>query len=67
MCSFALNRSFFPMQMKGMEGLIRVDRMRRGVILGGSGFSLFAAGMWQVDGVMAAMGLSVAALFWGFS
>lgn len=41
--------------------------MRRGVILGGSGFSLFAAGMWQVDGVMAAMGLSVAALFWGFS
>jgi uncharacterized protein (DUF58 family) len=51
------------MEMKGTEGRIRIAWTRRGVILGGLGFSLFAVGMWRVDGVMAAMGLSVAALF----
>ncbi len=33
------------------------------MILGGLGFFLFAVGMWRVDGVMAAMGLSVGVLF----
>ena len=47
----------------GAEGRIRFVFTRRGVILGGLGFSLFAVGMWRVDGVMAAMGLSVGALF----
>jgi len=46
-----------------MEGPIRIAWTRRGVILGGLGFSLFAVGMWRVDGVMAAMGVSVGALF----
>jgi uncharacterized protein (DUF58 family) len=45
------------------EGRIRFAWTRRGVILGALGFSLFAVGMWRVDGVMAAMGLSVAVLF----
>lgn len=47
----------------GAEGRIRLAWTRRGVILGGLGLSLFAVGMWRVDGVMAAMGLSVGALF----
>lgn len=44
-------------------GRIQIASTWRGVILGGLGFSLFAVGMWRVDGVMAAMGLAVAALF----
>lgn len=51
------------MEMKGTEGRIRIAWTRRGVILGGLGVSLFAVGMWRVDGVMAAMGVSVGALF----
>lgn len=51
------------MELNGMEGRIRIAWTRRGVILGGLGFSLFAVGMWRVDGVMAAMGVSVGALF----
>lgn len=46
-----------------MDGRIRIAGTRRGVILGGLGLALFLVGMWRVDGVMAAMGLSVAALF----
>lgn len=52
-----------PIEYERVEGRIRVAWTRRGVILGGLGFALFAVGLWRVDGVMAAMGLSVAALF----
>lgn len=45
------------------EGRIRIAWTRRGVILGVLGFSLFAVGMWRVDGVMAAMGIAVVVLF----
>ena len=48
---------------EGAEGRIRIVSTWRGVILGGLGFSLFTVGMWRVDGVMAAMGIAVAALF----
>ena len=44
-------------------GRIRIGSTWRGVILGGLGFSLIVTGMWRVDGVMAAMGIAVAALF----
>jgi uncharacterized protein (DUF58 family) len=48
---------------EGAEGRIRIASTWRGVILGALGFSLFMVGMWRVDGVMAAMGMAVAALF----
>jgi len=51
------------MEMDETQGRIRIASTWRGVILGGLGFSLFAVGMWRVDGVMAAMGIAVAALF----
>jgi len=51
------------METEGTQGRICCAWTRRGVILGGLGFSLFAVGIWRVDGVMAAMGLSVGALF----
>ena len=44
------------------DGRIRASWTRRGLILAGLGVALFLVGMWRVDGVMAAMGLAVAAL-----
>ncbi len=44
------------------KGRIRASWTRRGLILAGLGAALFLVGMWRVDGVMAAMGLAVAAL-----
>lgn len=52
-----------PIEGEGAVGRIQIASTWRGVILGGLGFSLFAVGMWRVDGIMAAMGLAVAALF----
>jgi uncharacterized protein (DUF58 family) len=52
-----------PTEGGGRKGRIRISWTRRGVILAGLGCSLFVVGMWRVDGVMAAMGLSVAVLF----
>ncbi len=46
-----------------MDGRLRIASTWRGVILGGLGFSLIVVGMWRVDGVMAALGISVFALF----
>lgn len=48
---------------EGTVGRIRIASTWRGVILGGLGFSLIVTGMWRVDGVMAAMGIAVTALF----
>ena len=44
------------------EGRFLAGWTRRGLILAGLGAALFTVGMWRVDGVMAAMGLAVAAL-----
>jgi uncharacterized protein (DUF58 family) len=52
-----------PIERKGADGRIRIALAWRGVILAGLGFSLFVVGLWRVDGVMAAMGLCVVALF----
>jgi uncharacterized protein (DUF58 family) len=52
-----------PIESENAVGRIRIASTWRGVILGGLGFSLFAVGMWRVDGVMAAMGIAVAVLF----
>lgn len=51
-----------PTEQKLWDGRIRASWTRRGLILGGLGVALFLVGMWRVDGVMAAMGLAVAAL-----
>lgn len=47
----------------GEPGRVRISSTRRGLILAGLGVSLFVVGMWRVDGVMASMGVAVAALF----
>ncbi len=52
-----------PTKGGGNAGRIRVSSTRRGLILAGLGCALFLAGMWRVDGVMAAMGLVVGVLF----
>ena len=36
---------------------------RRGLVLAGLGCALFVAGMWRVDGVMAALGLAIGGVF----
>ncbi|MBG7608750.1 MAG: DUF58 domain-containing protein [Verrucomicrobia bacterium] len=51
-----------PTELTAGDGRIRVSWTRRGLILAGLGVALFLVGMWRVDGVMAAMGLAVAAL-----
>jgi uncharacterized protein (DUF58 family) len=44
---------------KGVDKVkIRVEWTRFGVVLAGVGLAFFGIGMWRVDGVMAAMGLS---------
>lgn len=52
-----------PTEGDGRSGRIRISWTRRGLILAGLGCALFLVGMWRVDGVMAAMGLSVSVLF----
>jgi uncharacterized protein (DUF58 family) len=52
-----------PIEDGQAYGRIRTYWTNRGLILVGFGVSLFAVGMWKVDGVMASMGLSVGILF----
>ena len=52
-----------PTEGAGRTGRIRISWTRRGLILAGLGCALFLVGMWRVDGVMSAMGLSAAVLF----
>jgi uncharacterized protein (DUF58 family) len=48
---------------RGMEKVkTRVEWTRFGVVFAGVGLAFFAVGMWRVDGLMAAMGLSVLVL-----
>ena len=58
----ASGNPILPTEQSVGSGRIRANWTRRGLILVGLGVALFLVGMWRVDGVMAAMGLAVAAL-----
>jgi uncharacterized protein (DUF58 family) len=44
------------------DGSLKVSVLPRGAVLGGLAAALFVAGLWRVDGVLAALGLALACL-----